>query len=110
MFPMIGIIQPLLHVKSNQPPANIASVVSKTVHVKHFHLLCFCHLLYLAVNINTAIKCYSLQYISLSLGAHFLEVVVTKFDGSHRSIDAQRDKCCYNSVLVIAYLYNYLVR
>ena len=42
-------------------------------------------------------------------GAHFLEVTVKKFDEFHKSIDAHRDKCCYNSVLVIAYLYNYLV-
>lgn len=49
--------------------------------------------------------CFSL----LLLGAHFLEVVVKKFDEFYKSIGAQRDKCCYNSVLVIAYLYNYIV-
>ena len=46
----------------------------------------------------------------LYVGAHFLEAVVKKFDKFHKSIDAQRDKCCYNSVLLIAYLYSYLVR
>ena len=46
---------------------------------------------------------------SVSLGAHFLEVVVKRFEGFHKTIGAQNDKCCYNAVLVIAFLYNYLV-
>ena len=55
---------------------------------------------------------YDMNFVIFVLsfaGAHFLEVIVKKFDEFHKSIDAQRDKCCYNSALVIAYLYNYLV-
>ena len=43
------------------------------------------------------------------VGAHFLQTLVKKFDELHKSICTQLNKCCYNSVLLIGYLYNYLV-
>ncbi|XP_065917507.1 nucleolar MIF4G domain-containing protein 1-like isoform X2 [Dysidea avara] len=47
--------------------------------------------------------------IGIEVGAHFLQTLVKKFDELHKSISTQLNKCCYNSVLLIGYLYNYLV-